>query len=117
MLKKDRIKIYHLDMKYFSFFSFLKLIYLIRTIDPDIVQTWLIHGDLVGGFAAKLAGFKNIVWNVRYSNLEKKENFINILLIKILAFSSNFIPKKIIVVSKSAKINCKKFGYNKKNWF
>ena len=30
MLKKDRIKIYHLDMKYFSFFSFLKLIYLIR---------------------------------------------------------------------------------------
>jgi len=118
ILKKDHIKTYHLDMKYFSFFSFLKLIYLIRTINPDIVQTWLIHGDLVGGFAAKLAGFKNIVWNVRYSNLEKKkENFINILLIKILAFSSNFIPKKIIVVSKSAKINCKKFGYNKKKLF
>ena len=115
MLKKNRIKVYHLNMKYFSPFSFLKLIYLIRIIDADIIQTWLIHGDLIGGFAAKLSGYKNIIWNVRYSNLEKKRgNLINIFLIKLLALSSYFIPKKIVVVSKSAKINCKNFGYNQK---
>ncbi len=114
-LRKINIKIYHLNINYFSFFSFLKLIYLIRLIKPNIIQTWLIHGDLLGGIAAKLSGFNNIIWNIRYSNLEvKKENFINILLIKLLAYFSYFIPKKIIVVSKSAKINCKNFGYDKK---
>ncbi len=114
-LREINIKIYHLNINYFSFFSFLRLIYLIRLNKPNIIQTWLIHGDLLGGVAAKLSGFKNIIWNVRYSNLEiKKENFINIVLLKILAYLSFFVPKKIIVVSKSAKINCKKFGYNEK---
>ena len=64
-----------LSLKYEIFFTifFFKLIYLIRIIDADIIQTWLIHGDLIGGFAAKLSGYKNIIWNVRYSNLKRKE--------------------------------------------
>ena len=118
LLKKINIKVYHFDMQYFSIFSFLKLSYLVKKINPNVVQTWLMHGDLIGGLAAKLSGFKNILWNIRYSNLElKSTNLINIFLLKILAKLSNLIPKKIIVVSRSAKKNCKYLGYDKKKTF
>lgn len=36
---------------------------------PDVVITWLYHGDLIGGLAAKLAGRLPVVWNVRRSGV------------------------------------------------
>ena len=115
LLKKIGTKVYHFEMKFFSFLKFLHLIKLVRFLKPNVVQTWLIHGDLVGGICAKLSGFQNIIWNIRYSNLEmQKNNLTKILLIKILSKLSYIIPKKIVVVSKSAKKNCINLGYNKK---
>lgn len=118
MLQKINTKVHHLNMNFFSIFGFFSLIKIIRTTKPNIVQTWLVHGDLIGGIAAKLSGIKNIIWNVRYSNLEiQKGNLINLFLIKILAKLSNYIPRYIIVVSKSTKKNCKDLGYNQKKLF
>ena len=48
----------------------IKLILLIRSLRPDILQTWLIMGDFLGGIAGKLAGMKNIVWNIHFSYLK-----------------------------------------------
>jgi glycosyltransferase involved in cell wall biosynthesis len=87
---------------------------LIIFVKPDLVQTWLVHGDFIGSIAARLAGFKNIVWNIRYSNLElKKTKLTTFLLLKILAKLSFLLPKSIVVVSKSAKKNCVNLGYCK----
>ena len=92
-----------------KFFFLVKKIYLIK---PDIVQTWLPHADFLGGFAARLARIKNVVWNIRYSKLEQGTvRFGIIFLIKLLSKLSYIIPKKIIVVSKSALKNCKNLGY------
>ena len=114
LLKKVGIKVYHLNMKFYSILNFFYLIKLLHFLKPDIVQTWLIHGDLIGGIASKLSGIKNIIWNVRYSNLKfEKANLINILLIRILVIFSFIIPRAIIVVSKSAKKNCENLGYCK----
>ena len=109
------IRVYCLKINYFSLiFEFFSLVKLLRFLKPDIVQTWLVHGDFIGSFAAKLAGLKNIIWNIRYSSIELETSKITTLLItKLLAKVSSFIPKQIIVVSKKAKKNFEKLGYNK----
>jgi glycosyltransferase involved in cell wall biosynthesis len=115
LLNKLDVKVYSLNINIFSIFQFFKLIKILRLLKPDLVQTWLVHGDFVGSIAAKLAGIQNIVWNVRYSNLERKNTkFTTFVLVKILAKLSHIIPKSVIVVSKSTKFFCINFGYNKK---
>jgi glycosyltransferase involved in cell wall biosynthesis/uncharacterized SAM-binding protein YcdF (DUF218 family) len=41
----------------------------IREWQPDIVQTWLYHADLLGLVAARIAGDASVAWNVRCSSL------------------------------------------------
>ena len=114
LLNNLGIKVFCLNMKFYSILKFIYLIKLIRSLKPDIVQTWLVHGDFIGGIAAKIAGIKNIVWNVLYSKLDiSVEKIRTIIIIKILAKLSYIIPKLIIVISKSAQRNCVNIGFKK----
>ena len=81
-----------------------KLYKLIKQIKPDMVQTWMIHADMIGGIVARLAGVKNIFWSVHYTNLVKgRSKKSTILLTKINAFLSYFIPKKIIYCAEKSR--------------
>lgn len=114
LLYKIGVKVYCLDLKFFSIFKFIFLIRLIRSLKPDIVQTWLVHADFVGGIAARLAGITNILWNIRYSNIEiGKAKLTTVFIIKILSVLSYIIPKTIITVSKKAKKIYEIGGYKK----
>ena len=118
LLKKINIEVHYLDLRFYSFFKIIFLIKLLRSLKPDIVQTWLVHGDFLGGIAARFAGIRNILWNIRYSNIEfGKARFTTIIIIKILSILSYFIPKIIISVSKNANKIYAKIGYNKKKLF
>lgn len=115
LLKEIGIKVYCINLNLFSILKIFRIISLLRILKPNLVQTWLVHGDLIGSIAAILSGNKNIVWNVRYSNFEiGKAKLMTIILIKILAKLSFFVPKLIVVVSKSAKKTCEEIGYCKK---
>ena len=117
LLKKLKVEVYCLNANFFSIYKFFFLIKLLRFLKPNIVQTWLVHADFVGGIAARLAGIKNIIWNIRYSNLEiGKTKLSTILILKILSKLSFLIPKLIIVVSKKAKKIYEIKGYDKKKF-
>lgn len=113
LLNRSGIKVYCLNMNFYSIFKFFFLIKLIGSIKPNIVQTWLVHADFLGGIAARLAGISKIIWNVRYSNIEiGKSKLSTILILKILSKLSHSIPLLIIIVSKKAKKIYKIKGYD-----
>lgn len=115
LLGKLGIKVYCLDANFFSIQKFFLLIKILRSIKPDIVQTWLVHADFIGSIASRLAGIKKIVWNIRYSKIEVgKAKLITVLMIEILVWFSYFFPKSIIIVSKNAKRFYEEKGYDKK---
>ena len=114
LLKKIGIKVYCLDIKFYSIDKFYFLIKLLKSLKPDIIQTWLVHADLIGGIAAKFSGIHNIIWNVRYSDFKfGKAKLTTILIIKLLAKLSYLIPQSIIIVSKKAKKIYENEGYDK----
>jgi len=97
------VRCLHLSYSFKFFIDFIKMIYWIRQTSPDVVQTWMYHADFVGGLAARIAGIKSILWNVRMTSfLPIHGKARTKVLIKICAISSRFIPKKIIYCANSA---------------
>ena len=90
-----------------------KLSRLIRNYDPDVIQTWMYHGDLLGGMAARLARRRAVVWNIRHSNLHPKENKqTTIWTAKACALFSRRIPKKIVCCSEESRRVHAGLGYD-----
>ena len=85
------------------FAGLFALLKAIRKIKPDIVQTWLYHADFLGSIAAKLAGCRHIIWNLRLSDVGKAHlKFTTRVIVKLLSFLSFFIPEKTITCSRKS---------------
>ncbi|MDB2449699.1 glycosyltransferase [Pseudomonadales bacterium] len=80
-----------------SLLRFYRLVKLLRAEQPDVVQTWMYHADLLGGIAAWLAGLRRVFWGVRHSTLEKgKSKFTTIIISRLCGLLSSSVPEKII---------------------
>ena len=83
--------------------SLFRLSSMLRKWRPDVIQTWLYHGDLVGGLAAKLAGRRRVVWNVRHSNLDPRhDRRSTIWCARACAALSSRLPSAIVCNSDAA---------------
>lgn len=94
--------------------SIAKLFKLIRAENPDIVQTWMYHADLIGGLLAKSLGVKKICWNIRHSTFDS--NFTKsstIKVAKLCAKLSRTIPSTIVSCSQVAIQPHVELGYDK----
>jgi glycosyltransferase involved in cell wall biosynthesis len=63
---------------------------------PDIVQTWMYHADLIGGVIGRMAGVRNIVWNVRNTEIPQGQLSMTGLIIRLCAVISGWLPKAVI---------------------
>ena len=59
-LKQKNVQVYALNFSNSNtnFLGLIKLYNLIKKTQPDVIQTWMIHADIIGGILARLAGIK-----------------------------------------------------------
>lgn len=100
-----------------SFSALVKLIRLLKSERPNVVQTWLYHADLVGLIATKLARLKiPVVWNLRCSEMpEGYHSGMTTWVIRCLAWLSRH-PEAIIVNSQKGLADHVRQGYRPRRW-
>ena len=80
----------------------------------DVVDTWLYHADLFGFVVAKVMARKNLIWNIRHSNLDKDANRARTLrIVRLNARLSRYVDA-ITYNSHKAKVNHIQIGYTGK---
>lgn len=92
--------------------GFWRLWKFIRHENPDVLQTWMYHGDFLGGLAGKLAGVRNVVWGIRNTDLSPgKSSRATIVIARLCARLSRRIPAKIAVCAEQAVDVHARLGY------
>jgi glycosyltransferase involved in cell wall biosynthesis len=117
MLTSQGIRVHalHIDGLIKLIVGFFRLIWLIKKICPDVVQTWMYHADLMGGLASRIAGVTNIAWSIRNSSLSFDTTKISTYSVaKLCSVFSSWVPKVIINCSENALDYHVAFGYNRK---
>lgn len=114
-LQQQGVKVHSLGMTSLSSLplTLLKLRRLIKKIDPDVVQTWMYHADLLGGLAAKSLGVKKIIWGIRTTDVTKSASKKTVYLSRLCARLSYVIPAKITCVAEKSKEYHVDIGYDK----
>jgi len=83
---------------------FSKIVRLLRTYKPDVVQTWMYLSDLFGGLAAKVAGRLPVIWNIRHSTLDPQIDSRNtIWTAHICGLLSRWVPHRIVLNAEVAQ--------------
>lgn len=116
MLEKKGIRVICLNIPRgkVSISALLKLWRTLKKLKPDVVQTWMYHVNLAGGVIAKLTGAKRVFWGIHHTNLDPKQTAKSTVLVaKICAQLSSFVPYKIICCAEKAVQVHSELGYNK----
>ena len=95
-----------------------RLIRIVKQLQPDLIQGWMYHGNIAAQFANFFSNKKTpVLWSIHHSisslNSEKKTT---IAIIKFGAYISR-LPKQILFVSHSSKLQHEALGYSSKNGY
>jgi glycosyltransferase involved in cell wall biosynthesis len=91
--------------------ALFKLVKLMRSLRPDVVQTWLYHADLLGGFAAQFAGRPPVIWGVHTVHLDPSSSLVTKLIRRLCAWTSAWLPSAILCVARAAVESHAALGY------
>ena len=85
---------------------------ILRSAQPDIVQTWMYHADLLGGVVARLSRCNRVIWGIRHSDLDPARSKARTRRIaRLCAFLSRWIPSAIACCSNEAARVHQSLGY------
>lgn len=89
-----------------------RLYRMIKSYNPDVVQTWMYHADLLGGAVARFAGYKNVNWGIHTSTLDAKHSKrTTILIAGLCAKLSWIVPKRIVCCAQKSRDVHEAMGY------
>ena len=113
--EQNKIINFSLNFKFniFLIYEFFKLINLIKSLQPDLIQSWMYYSNFITIFI-RLFYKVDIFWNIRASFYKKFYPFISRIIIYFSALNSHFIPKKIIYCSNESIVNHEKIFYSNK---
>lgn len=111
-IREAGIELVTFDFRTSPLSHFLALLALIRKKQPDVVQTWLYHADMVGGLAARLAGVRNVVWGVRTCELTDGDARFTTVVRLLCARLSHHVPQTIVCVAEAARSGHARVGYD-----
>ncbi|MBK1781661.1 glycosyltransferase [Advenella sp. WQ 585] len=81
-------------------------------LNPDVIQTWMYHADLIGGLAARMGGFRHIAWGIRNSGASlAKSSRSAYLFARLSGFFSRWLPQQIICCAEDARHRHVQWGY------
>lgn len=85
---------------------------LIKATQPDVVQTWMYHADLIGGLVARCAGVRAVSWGIRNSgaNLNKTSKLTNVIAWACVRLSG-LVPAGIVACAQDAAARHQARGY------
>ncbi|RTZ40655.1 glycosyltransferase [Candidimonas sp. SYP-B2681] len=113
-LREAGIAVYTLDMKtpMGAVKGLWRMHQLLRKLNPDVVQTWMYHADLIGGVVARLAGIKALAWGIRNSgaDLHKSSRSARVLS-WLCARVSPIVPGVIVSCADNAAQRHQEWGY------
>lgn len=94
--------------------TLIKLRTILHIEKPAIVQTWMHHADLVGGWSARVAGVPKVLWSVHCREIHRNPDDSDrkmSMFRRALALSSRFIPTRIASCSAAALEDHAALGY------
>ena len=85
---------------------------LLKALQPDVVQTWMYHADLLGGLAARSVGIKTIAWGIRNSGENLHHSSLKARAVASLSAKvSGWLPQQIVACAENAARRHKQWGY------
>jgi glycosyltransferase involved in cell wall biosynthesis len=92
------------------------LVPLLRSLKPDVLQTWMYHADFLGLVAGRFAMIPSILWNIRCANVELRHYpFVSRALLRILPGVSG-LPQRIVINSQAGRLHHERLGYRPRKW-
>lgn len=106
------VAVLQMDSSVPSLIKLAQLVCMIRKARPNVVQTWMYHADLMGGLAARLAGNNAVVWGNHNSIVSRDSTKLATrLIVKLNAYLSHWIPRKIVSCSEKGAAVHAELGY------
>lgn len=96
-----------------SLSEFLRLVRIVKRLNPDVVHTWMYHADLLGGLAARLAGVSAVGWCIRNCNLDSDKTKLSTrAVVSLCGAISKWLPSRILSCSEKARQAHLRYGYS-----
>lgn len=91
--------------------GFIRLILILREIKPNLIQTWMVHADFLGGLASFFVPGSVLIWGVRTTDY-RVESFKTRGIRRVCACLSWVLPHKVVCAAYASLLSCREAGYD-----